>query len=107
MDFLTGAFFISQVPSRCSTLRWCLKDVTLLLVVSMRRTRPNLSYILIELGPMWCLIRVPSIRVWKSLPTSTVELSSSLRPINVATLSGLTDGIGGSLVGLIGAHHIE
>jgi len=29
--------------SRCSTLRWCLKKETSLLVVSRRRTQPNLS----------------------------------------------------------------
>jgi hypothetical protein len=44
-------FNLFDLPSWCSTLRWCLKVVTSLLVFSMRSTRPNLSYILIELRP--------------------------------------------------------
>jgi len=57
-------------PLRCSTLRWCLKEDTSLLVVSRRRTRANLSYILIADLPKRCLMQVPSIRVAKRLPTS-------------------------------------
>src|SRR5262245_66342380 len=46
---------------------------------------------LMEQGPMWCLTRVPWMRVWKSLPISSVlfECSLCLRPRNVATWAGL------------------
>ena len=47
------------------------EKVTSLTVVSIRSTRPCLSYILIATGPMWCLMRVPWIRVLKSLPNSS------------------------------------
>jgi len=57
-------------PLRCSTLRWCLKEETSLLVVSRRRTRANLSYILIADLPKRCLRQVPSMQVAKRLPTS-------------------------------------
>ena len=50
-------------PCRCSTFRWCLKNETSLVVVSMRNPQPNLSYILTEALPNRCLMQVPSIRV--------------------------------------------
>src|SRR5712671_7472103 len=50
-------------PCRCSTLRWCLKKETSLIVVSMRSTQPCLSYILIEELAKRCLMQVPSMRV--------------------------------------------
>ena len=43
---LDGARARVAAPCRCSTLRWCVKAETSLVVVSMRRTRPNLSQIL-------------------------------------------------------------
>ena len=57
-------------PVRCSTLRWCLKEETSLVVVSRRRMHAALSYILIADLPKWCLMQVPSIRVLKRLSTS-------------------------------------
>src|SRR6266446_2408993 len=45
MVFLTGARTRVGGPCRCSTLRWCLKKETSLIVVSMRSTQPYLSYI--------------------------------------------------------------
>src|SRR5580692_9081405 len=50
-------------PCRCSTLRWCLKKETSLIVVSMRSTQPHLSYILIVELAKRCLMQVPSMRV--------------------------------------------
>ena len=44
-------------------MRWCLKKETSLIVVSMRRTQPYLSYILIEELAKRCLMQVPSMRV--------------------------------------------
>ena len=70
MVFLTGAMARVGGPSRCSTLRWCLKKDTSLVVVSMRSTQPNLSYILIEDFANRCLMQVPSIRVENWLPSS-------------------------------------
>ena len=40
MVFLTGASPQLGGPSRCSTLRWCLKNDTSLAVVSIRSTSP-------------------------------------------------------------------
>ena len=40
-------------------------------VVSMRRISRNLSYILIDTGPMVCWMRVPSMRVLNRLPISS------------------------------------
>jgi hypothetical protein len=45
-------------------------DVMSLTTVSMRRMWPNLSYILRATRPIWCRMRVPWMRVLKSLPTS-------------------------------------
>jgi hypothetical protein len=50
--------------------RWCLKKDTSLVVVSMRSTEPNLSYILIEELPKRYLMQVPSILVENWLPSS-------------------------------------
>jgi hypothetical protein len=47
------------------------EKVTSLTVVSMRRMRENLSYILMETGPMVCLMRVPSMRMLKRFPISS------------------------------------
>src|ERR1700736_3452181 len=55
MVFLTGARTRVGGPCRCSTLRWCLKKETSLIVVSMRSTQPYLSYILIEELAKRCL----------------------------------------------------
>ena len=63
MVFLTGARTRVGGPCRCSTLRWCLKKETSLIVVSMRSTQPYLSYILIEELAKRCLMQVPSMRV--------------------------------------------
>src|SRR6266481_2652659 len=60
MVFLTGARTRVGGPCRCSTLRWCLKKETSLIVVSMRSTQPYLSYILIEELAKRCLMQVPS-----------------------------------------------
>src|SRR3954447_17602551 len=54
--------------------------------------RLNLSYSLIETGPIVCLIRVPSMRMLKRFPISPSNRVLSLRPRNVAMLSGL-DGV--------------
>src|SRR5438067_9725443 len=45
MVFLTAARTRVGGPCRCSTLRWCLKKETSLIVVSMRSTQPCLSYL--------------------------------------------------------------
>src|SRR4029077_14472037 len=57
----TGASPRIGGPCRCSTLRWCLKKETSLIVVSMRSTQPYLSYILIEELAKRCLMQVPSM----------------------------------------------
>ncbi len=85
-------------------LKGCLKDETSLVVVSMRRTMPNLSYIfsgalphgallersLMEDLPKRCLMQVPSMRVENWLPISWARVGQSFRPRKVAMVSAFT-----------------
>ena len=60
--------------------RKTLKSAVLAMVVSIRRTLPALSYILMELPLTQCSTRIPSGR-WRKLPVSSpVKLRWALRP---------------------------
>ena len=91
MDFFSGATSRVGCPLRCSTLRWCLKNETSLVVVSMRRMRANLSYSLSEHEPNLCLMQVPSMRVLSREPISAASCGVIFLPRKVATCSALTD----------------
>src|SRR5213594_4370372 len=87
MVFLSGANSRVVCRSRCSTLRWCLKKETSLVVVSKRSTRPNLSYIFTPVLPKRCLMQVPSMRVAKRLPSSWASCGVIFLPRKLATCS--------------------
>ena len=89
MVFFTGATSRVGGPWRCSTLRWCLKNDTSLIVVSMRSTLPRLSYILIEPLPKRCLMQVPSMRVGTA-SRSPGQRGVICRPRKLATCSAFT-----------------
>ena len=67
-----------------------LENEMSLLVVSMRRMRPNLSYSLSEQASKRCLMQVPSMRVLSREPISAASCGPSFLPRKVATCSALT-----------------